>query len=143
MLNKNSRGRVRCPRCGILRAALAGRWCDDCERQGELPFVGDLTGYPAPSIEPLVAPSAMVPEAFSRPAGSRDGLETATGDTNDDGAPNTEGVAYGASLRVGGEVVWRCNHLHRTTEGALACASRERARREQEAATTATAPSAA
>src|SRR5262245_4718747 len=131
MLNKSSRGRVRCPRCGILRAALAGRWCDDCERQGDLPLVGDLTGHPAPAIEPPSTASAMIPEAFRRSAGPRDGLETATGDANVDRVPSAAGVAYGALLRLEGEVIWRCNHLHRTREGVFACASRERARRER------------
>jgi hypothetical protein len=39
-------------------------------------------------------------------------------------------------LRVEGEIVWRCDHLHRAREGAFACASRERARRQRETATT-------
>jgi hypothetical protein len=94
--------------------------------------VGDLTGHAASSIEPPSTASAMIPEVFSRPAGSRDGLETATGDLNGAGAS----TAYGASLRVAGEIVWRCNHLHRAREGAFACASRERARRQPETATT-------
>jgi hypothetical protein len=129
MLNEKPRRRVRCPRCGSLRAALAGRWCDDCERQGDLPFVGNLIAQPVPPVEAPSPTSKMISEAFRRPAGCRDGLETATSDTNVDGTPNTEGMAYGALLRVEGDVVWRCNHLHRTAEGAFACASRERDRR--------------
>jgi hypothetical protein len=134
MLKKKPRRRARCPHCGIIRAEFDGDWCDDCTRQDDLPLVGDLTGHAASSIEPPSTASAMIPEAFRRPAGSREGLETATGDLNGAGASNTEGVAYGASLRVAGEIVWRCNHLHRTLKGALACASRERARRERETA---------
>ena len=136
MLKKKPRRRARCPHCSIIRAAFDGDWCDDCTRQGDLPLVGDLTGHAASSIEPPSTASAMIPEAFSRPAGSREGLETATGDLNGAGASTTEGVAYGASLRVEGEIVWRCDHLHRALEGVFACASRERARRQPETATT-------
>jgi len=143
MSNEKPRRRVRCPRCGTLRATFAGRRCDDCERQTELPLIGDLTGSQTPSMEPLSTASAMIPETFERPPESRHGLETATGDTNDDGTPSAARVAYGALLRVEGQVAWCCGHLHRSLEGALVCASRERARREREAATTTTAPTAA
>jgi hypothetical protein len=134
MLKKNPRRRVRCPHCSVMCAEFDGDWCDDCTRQGDLPLIGDLTGHPPSSIEPPSTVSTMIPDAFSRPTGSREGLETATGDVSGAGAPNTAGVACGALLRVDGKIVWRCNHLHRTLEGALACASRETARREREPA---------
>jgi hypothetical protein len=105
-----------------MRAPFAGRRCDDCERQGDLPLVGELVGHPVPTVEPATA-RATIPVAVRRPDGSRAGLEAATGETSD-------GVAYGAALRgVHGDVLWRCDHLHRSTQGAVVCATREAFRR--------------
>jgi hypothetical protein len=41
---KKSPPRRRCPRCGLLWAPFAGRYCIDCERQVELPFVTAVLG---------------------------------------------------------------------------------------------------
>jgi len=123
MLREKPRRRIRCPHCGVMRAALSRRWCGDCERQGDLPFRVEFTTRPAPPIE-VKSTASMMAEAFRRSTSAPSGLITATGDVEGGGA------VWGALLRVDGEVVWRCKHLHRTSEGVFACASRERARRE-------------
>ena len=123
---ENPPRRVRCPHCGILRAPFAERWCDDCERQGELALGGAFTPRHEHFAEKTSSGGLLVPEVFTRPAGSWNGLEKATGEH-----VVGNGRGLGALLRLAAEVVWRCQHLHGTLEGVMACASRERALRER------------
>jgi hypothetical protein len=55
MMMKNRPRQVRCPHCGGLGPPLVGRWCDDCERQGELRFGGRFTPRPGPASESMSA----------------------------------------------------------------------------------------
>jgi hypothetical protein len=80
----------------------------DAERQ--LALVAAPSTLPRVQI-PLLGAADPVPDTARR-------TDQGTGGTGD---PQVRG-GFAGSLRVRGEVAWRCGHGHRTKRGALVCA---------------------
>jgi hypothetical protein len=93
----------------------------DADRARQLDLFSDLhcTNEPPPA-PPLDDPQPSAERRSNNENGENAGrLIHATADTR-------PGVSFAGVLHAHGELLWRCQHVHRSPDGALVCAWRER-----------------
>jgi hypothetical protein len=91
----------------------------DVDRARQLNLFPDLHCTTEPPPPPLADPQ---PSAERRTKDDDGGaLIHATADTD-----TRPGLSFAGALHAQGELLWRCQHVHRSADGALVCAWRER-----------------